>query len=545
MKKLLFILPLAIISNGIQAQGFSFELSGGYGFGVTKLYTEDAVDIETLMTYSYTETSEPIDLSTGFNGRFGANYQFGNGIFLTLGARYLQSSISPASYYYSYDDPTYHYVETESSEYDIRTLDMNFGIGMQQDLGSGLSLRMSAGPSINPCSHYLNTYEYSETYQSTGNPATTDSYKYEQEIKNDIGFGLYSSLGLNYRISDRFDLFMNSNLLMKAYSPKKSEIISYTVNGQDMLNTLTTSDKETIYQSEVNYSTSGSNPNNPYKSNKMWVPNSSIDLTLGVRFNLNNSGNTEDMIENEGFYIQGFGGYGLPWSGTYSFEFDYNGDMKGRTKQMSYGSGMYTGLRAGYNFMGGLSGELGWSYSSSEIKFSDHTPSGVTDYTHSSSISRIIAGFKLEGSQTVAPFIRTGLVIGMPSLSINEKSNNYDGTNNYDITEEYSGNLSFGAYSGLGVTWNITPKFSIQAEATAIMQNWSPAEGKYNKYVYFGMDQLANMDTQYKEWVYVDEWSENQNTTNDPDKPDERTQIFQPFSTLNFSIGVRYSPWGN
>ena len=121
-----------------------------------------------------------------------------------------------------------------------------------------------------------------ETTGSISGPFSS-SYNRIEEYDGGLAVGFNSGLGITYHFTDMFGIFFEANLTVQNYSPKHSEITTYTINGQDQLGSMTVRQRETDYVDE--YTVSGSpNDAQPSQSLKFHVPMSAWGFGAGVHF---------------------------------------------------------------------------------------------------------------------------------------------------------------------------------------------------------------------------------------------------------------------
>ena len=104
------------------------------------------------------------------------------------------------------------------------------------------------------------------------------------EYKMDLGLGANAALGILFDVSDNFAIFGECNINALSITPKSSEITESSSDGIDNLNSMTTSEKETVYENSLT-----ENPLNPpsegepSKSLKFKTPFSSVGANIGIK----------------------------------------------------------------------------------------------------------------------------------------------------------------------------------------------------------------------------------------------------------------------
>jgi hypothetical protein len=104
-------------------------------------------------------------------------------------------------------------------------------------------------------------------------------------------------------------------------------------------------------------------------------------------------------------------------------------------------------------------------------------------------------------------------------------------------TKEYSERTSFGFSAGVGFEFYLGENFYTFAEVSYTAQRYVPESSHFTKYDIMGDDQLAGMDINEKEFVYVDEYSDIENSN--PYNPRKITYISYPFDNIAFRVGIK------
>jgi hypothetical protein len=111
------------------------------------------------------------------------------------------------------------------------------------------------------------------------------NYKYY----DNFSLGFNASIGLNYRLSDRFSLFTELSFLSQSFSPKKGEVTRFSISGVNQLDQL----NESPYFSQIEfgdeYQYDEVNPNNTNNNNpqKLYRRNYTLGgygLTIGAKY---------------------------------------------------------------------------------------------------------------------------------------------------------------------------------------------------------------------------------------------------------------------
>jgi hypothetical protein len=114
-----------------------------------------------------------------------------------------------------------------------------------------------------------------------------DFIKTEYQYNKGMALGLSAAAGGSFKINDRFSVFGEFRMINMAYSPGKRVTTESSVNGIDLLPSLTTADKivEYVdsYEYDYNNQPSQNEPSHWLKENYSL---NSIGFYIGLRFNL-------------------------------------------------------------------------------------------------------------------------------------------------------------------------------------------------------------------------------------------------------------------
>lgn len=258
-------------------------------------------------------------------------------------------------------------------------------------------------------------------------------------------------------------------------------------------------------------------------------------------------------VKGQRFYAGLSGGYGLGVLNTTYEETTAGYGIAGyagttTSKSYSLGQGTSTGLFAGYMFKERLGAELDASYLFGN-KFSFHdsytSPSDYHkyDYTLQSNMIRITPCFRVQfGTGKLSGYSKTGFIIGLsPKIKGTEEDvDAYPGTKYTTYTEwEYTGGLSLGFHQAIGARYNFG-KLGIFCEVAANLQNWAMKKGKMTVYKENGADMLSSLPVSEKEVEFKDKYTYGPGSS-DPNKPDQVSKMYLPFSSLGLNIGVQMS----
>jgi hypothetical protein len=264
-------------------------------------------------------------------------------------------------------------------------------------------------------------------------------------------------------------------------------------------------------------------------------------------------------------YISLYSGYAVGVNKTsylfnYTSVYNYDADREIENYSIldySLGQGLNLGGAIGYMVNENLGFEIGVNYTKSksfeglEIEDVVGTDNNYREYYESitavqATMTRItptiIYQFKRD---RFSPYAKLGLAIGTGSLTTSEtdrvKYTSDQMTEKYTDTykEKYTGGVSLGINSTVGVKLPLSKTISVFGEASLTNLSFAPNESEVTEATYEGEDYLNDMSTSQKNTTYKDEYT----SDGDYDENAPNTALKQPyaFSNLAFNIGVTFS----
>jgi hypothetical protein len=97
------------------------------------------------------------------------------------------------------------------------------------------------------------------------------------------------AIGTQYSLNNRLGLYLQICTITQSWAPKESEIVKYTINGNNMLETLQAGQKHTTYKDHYEASGSGSSVWTSTQQMKQYFPFSSIGINFGIQYQLKSS----------------------------------------------------------------------------------------------------------------------------------------------------------------------------------------------------------------------------------------------------------------
>jgi hypothetical protein len=124
-------------------------------------------------------------------------------------------------------------------------------------------------------------------YNQSVDANTANELLWNYKYYDNFSLGFNASIGLNYRISDRFSLFTELSFLSQSFSPKKGEATRFSISGVNQLNEL----NEFPYFSKIEfgdeYQYEYANPNNTNNDNPQKLYRRSYDEDAEDWVNIN------------------------------------------------------------------------------------------------------------------------------------------------------------------------------------------------------------------------------------------------------------------
>ena len=111
------------------------------------------------------------------------------------------------------------------------------------------------------------------------------THEQKMVMNGGMAFGYNASMGSIFTFNNGLKLFTEVTLIGLSYTPTKGEITEYRFNGEDKLNNLTISEKETEFVDEIPSNNNGnSSTSQPSKALKSSYEFGSIGVNVGIHF---------------------------------------------------------------------------------------------------------------------------------------------------------------------------------------------------------------------------------------------------------------------
>lgn len=281
MKKimLLFVTVIAATVLPAYSQGLYIKLGAGYAFpmGNQEFLANDL----TVTGTSINETQIRTSYGKGVIPTLGIGYMFNEHIGIEVAASYLLGSATEANQ----SGPLMPGVDNMTISASSKAMGINLlpALKLQAPLNEMLQLYSRTGLIIPLGGKIITDINSSAT--QTG---VTSNTVQTREVKGNMTVGLAGALGLNIAINDRFSIWVEANGQMLNVWAKSAETTALSVDGTDVLSSLSVSAKQIEFVKELNasgnndYNPNGINESMPYEQLSEQVSFHNIGLGLGV-----------------------------------------------------------------------------------------------------------------------------------------------------------------------------------------------------------------------------------------------------------------------
>ncbi len=278
MKRISFVFILSLFVTFAFSQLY-VDLNAGYGLPMSAdnitLYTSNsAVDFEVsdvdLGTGDTYQKSVPVSLGNGLNANLTIGYLMDN-----LGFE-LEAGYNVSSSYSAYKKYVISSV-TSVSQYTVLASYLHFdpGVRFAPQTRSGFSPYVVVGAVVG-----LPNIKFSSVDTNLAGDVIVNKWKYS----GNVALGLKTKVGTEFSLSNNLVFFAELRMVNMSYSPAKGELYESTRNGANRLDDLTTSEKEVVFEKELNNPPSSSADPTYYLKDS--YPFGSLGLNLGIRLEL-------------------------------------------------------------------------------------------------------------------------------------------------------------------------------------------------------------------------------------------------------------------
>jgi len=231
------------------------------------------------------------------------------------------------------------------------------------------------------------------------------------------------------------------------------------------------------------------------------------------------------------YYVKATAGYGIGTNGPYDQSYDMNRNLVLYSAKL--GNSFNSGAGIGYQYNSNLGAELGFGY---EYGFKNDFFLGYGAYIRfTGDMWQTVPALVFSSKAGIfRPYIRTGLIIGIPEVFIYQ--------NGYNQLTRLYGGLATGVQGALGCSVPLrNKKWAVFAEASFNDIGFVPQKGSVETY---GVgNQMQYLPEIFKETVYEKSFNPGANTNN-PNQPYTAPAIKQPFNAFVINAGIRLNIGG-
>jgi opacity protein-like surface antigen len=280
MKTFSLSLCLILSISIAHAQKVYFKLGGGYAVpAAAQTLGVNYIEDNNSDTQNYSSKMEAVSgsLGSGVNVHLGAGIMFSKFLGVDLNFQYMSGK-----QYELIDRTTYsgNYTGKNETIQKVQASAIYINPSLVITTGSG---------SISPYGRFGVVIASPKTKHEESRYDNTDGlYTKEREFEDKKGMavGFQGAVGVNFPISNAFDIYAEVNFLSMAYRPKQAELTKSVTNGvDDNISEMDVREKKIEYKKEVDYENTPE-PDEPTQSLSISQPFSALSLQVGVRFTL-------------------------------------------------------------------------------------------------------------------------------------------------------------------------------------------------------------------------------------------------------------------
>lgn len=262
------------------SQGIYIKIGSGYQISSNPSFGQNTVSNTNSSVTTSTYTTNNIGFGKGFNFGAGVGYFFSPNLGAELGVNYLLGT---------------------KSEFTNESTNLNSNNNFSKTIFEISSRMLFVNPAVvlkvpnEKWSPYARVgfimgfgNIIGETSAKTTNGNSSNQSYSKEKISGGIALGANGAFGVEYRLNNKLNVFGEVSVNSINYKPKKGETIEYTLNGNDILNTLSTREKITEFEDKYTIVSSNNppNPNNPNKNGRISFPLSNISFLVGISFRM-------------------------------------------------------------------------------------------------------------------------------------------------------------------------------------------------------------------------------------------------------------------
>lgn len=286
------MLFLIMISGAVMAQSIYFRAGTGYGLPIASSSIGDMlvrtdVSSGTGTTYANSLKSVKASYGSGLDFNFGFGYKLNQNFIIDLNFQYLLGRK------YETGD-TYSYVAGNNGSY------------ADNDVTTTSAKGLLMNPSVIFSAGFGKAAPYARFGLIGGMPTVTDkrvryyngdgvdSTIFKGEYTKGLAFGFQSAVGMNWKLSEKLDLFTELNFVALTYYPGEYNLTESTRgtgnskvdNTFDNLPNIPVNQKSTVFEKKFDPATANTDATKPTTAIQKSMPFSSVSFQIGIRYNL-------------------------------------------------------------------------------------------------------------------------------------------------------------------------------------------------------------------------------------------------------------------
>ncbi len=280
-KTVFFLLSMITMTGSVLAQGFYIRAGGTYGLpvGTSVIGNQSTSTIDYSGGNANSGSTKAVSASYGAGPNFSVaiGYKFNQNFMFDLGGQYLMGNKYKTSSYTKYKYSTYSSTDSDFLDTQARGFFLNpsfvFSAGFGKAAPYGRFGLVVGIPQLTKNESYFN------------NGDGTIRYDKSWVYKKGLAFGYQAAIGMNWKLSEKLDIYTELNILNLTWYPAQSDLTKYINSGQDVLANQSVSQKQTNYDKSYD-PTASQDPTKPSTQLRESMPFSAISANVGIRFTM-------------------------------------------------------------------------------------------------------------------------------------------------------------------------------------------------------------------------------------------------------------------
>jgi hypothetical protein len=288
MKKIASFSLFLLLSMAAMSQGIYFRAGTGYGIPIAtssigESLTNNTVTTGTGTTYTSSVKGVKASYGSGLDFNFALGYKINQNFIIDLNVQYLIGSKYETGNSYSNKSTSFTEVDYDLTTSSAKGFLFNPSVIFSAGFGKAAPYArfglMLGSPTV------------TSTMESYYNGDGVDSTVIKGEYVKGFALGFQGAVGMNWKISEKFDLFTEVNFAGLTYYPGERNI-TQNIRGSgnfkvdqvtDNLPSMSVSQKNTVYEKEYDPTKVNSDPTKPSTASRVSFPLSSLSFQVGIR----------------------------------------------------------------------------------------------------------------------------------------------------------------------------------------------------------------------------------------------------------------------